>query len=218
MSKGSKTLIWLLIIIIPSVTIYFIIGKERILNFVYGPEFDSLKGKISEDGKTVTGSIKEDLGGKTSELKTGTTEILKEVISGVLGKGASVLSQSVQSGKGVISEGVKEGLEIARNAAGKIFGITKNQNLSGDYFSYLTKTNQLFSFIITNPFSVEESKELDYRIDWGDDLKDEGKLQGGENIVISHSWNEAAEYLVKFEIAAPESEIFNYQIKVLVKD
>ncbi|MBN2198185.1 hypothetical protein JW698_03320 [Candidatus Wolfebacteria bacterium] len=215
----KKTLIWLLIISVLSITVCFVVDKEKFLKFVNGPELNFFKKEISESEEKISESIKESLSEKVSEIKTEAMETLKENLSGLLEKSGSTLSKSIESGKEKISESVKENfLSITQNIAGETLNTSENSNLYREYFSYLTKINQPISFIIRNPLGENNPEDLDYLIDWGDGLKEEGKLSGGENIIISHLWKKTSEYLVKLEVMSDGLKIFDYQIKVLVAE
>ena len=205
MNRGTKILIWLLIIAALLTSTYFLLQKEKTLSFIYGPGFDSLKKAIPEEEKEAAESFKNVLSEKATEIKAGVGEILTGTLTETFNKGESAVSQLVQWG-----------LEKTKKTAGEILGVNNDSNLFVEYFSYLTKIDEPLSFILRNPLNPQDSKELNYQIDWGDNQKNEGKLQGGESIIFSHSWKKEGEYLAKFKITAAESEIFDYQIKVLV--
>lgn len=205
MSKGTKIIIWLLIIAGLLTSAYFFLQKEKTFSFIYGQGFDSFKEVISEEEKEVVQSLKNVLSEKAAEIKAWAGETLTGTLTETFNKRESAVSQLVQWG-----------LEKTKKTAGEILGVSDDSNLFIEYFSYLTKINEPLSFILKNPFSSKDSKELNYQIDWGDSLKDEGELQGGQSIIISHAWQREGEYLTKFTITAAESEIFDYQIKVLV--
>jgi hypothetical protein len=200
--RATKIIIWLLIIAGLLAIGYFLLQKEKTFSFIFGPGFDSL----------VVGSFKNVLKEKTTGLKTEVDKNLEKVIQ----RGESLVSQSVQSAEKILVNIVKDGLEKTKKTTGEILGVNNDSNLFVEYFSYLTKINKPLSFMLRNPFSPKESKELNYQIDWGDNQKDGGELQAGQNIIISHAWQKEGEYLTKFKITAAESDIFDYQIKVLV--
>ena len=58
MNRGTKILIWLLIIAALLTSTYFLLQKEKTLSFIYGPGFDSLKKAIPEEEKEAAESFK----------------------------------------------------------------------------------------------------------------------------------------------------------------
>lgn len=212
----NRIILWILIIAALSGLAYFVLKDEKTFSFVFGN--DSLK------------SLKDSAGNFLEQGATGLSEVLN--------KGKSLANKTIQGATEKIKEKTKEktfeivqeGLKSAEDAAENILGVNSgqslNQNSSSDFFAYLIKINTPLSFIIKNPFSLADAKNINYQIDWGDGQKDSGELKAEQNITVAHSWNKEGEYLVQFsaeggsaaggKIATIESKKADYQIKILV--
>lgn len=73
-----------------------------------------------------------------------------------------------------------------------------------------------FTFVSTDP---DGDNIANYTIDWGDENIDvvEGPFASGEEVITSHTWNEAGDYLFRCkanDIYGAESDWFEYWIKV----
>ncbi|MEK7162913.1 MAG: hypothetical protein AAB696_01350 [Patescibacteria group bacterium] len=218
-----KIILWALIIIVLSGLAYFGLREERTFSFIFGNDsfksFSSasktdqpMAGKISIENLGV--KVKENLSEAMNKSKFFVVKIIKETEEKIKEKTKEKTFEIVQ-----------EGLKSAEDAAGNILGVDLgkinseqviNQNSSNDFFSYLIKINTPLSFIIKNPFSSADAKNINYQIDWGDGEKDIGELKAEKNTTVVHSWNKEKEYLIKFKITTVESGEFDYQIKILV--
>lgn len=179
---------WILIIVGLSALAYFGLKDEKTFSFIYGSDnLDSLKNSALNTGKSFADKT---IQRAEETVKKRTKEKTFEIIQG--------------------------GLKNIEDAAGNILGVDltqdiNNRNSSNEFFAYLIKINTPLSFIIKNPFSLADAKNINYQIDWGDGQKDGGELKAEQNIAMTHSWNREGEYLIHFSV---ESEESNYQVKI----
>lgn len=210
----KKIFLWTLIITALLLLIYFGFKKEKVFGFSFGPgfsflknynqDFVSFKDSVSEKGKEAVSSLKNLLSKKTTGLRENVGESFNETLD---------------KSKSLIFGVVGEGLNKTEDMAGKILGVESNPAADGsglltEAITYLTKINAPLSFVIKNPFSQTESKDIKYKIDWGDEKQNEGELLSGQSIVISHVWSKEGDYFVRFKIIAVDLNAFDYQIKV----
>lgn len=210
----KKIFFWTLIITALVLLFYFGFKKEKVFGFNFGSTFDflkdydqdfvSFKNSVSEKGKEAVSSLKNLFNKETDGLKD---------------KSKSLIDQTASKTKGTVFGVVEKSLNKTEDVAGEILGVKLNPAADGsglltEAITYLTKINAPLSFIIKNPFSQAESKDIKYKIDWGDEKQNEGELLSGQSIVISHAWSKEGDYFVRFKIIAVDLNTFDYQIKV----
>ncbi|NCN52884.1 hypothetical protein GW950_00265 [Candidatus Wolfebacteria bacterium] len=74
---------------------------------------------------------------------------------------------------------------------------------------YTVEAGSLAYFTIVN----KDSKSLEYKVDWKDGKNNTGSLEKGEKIVLSHEWDKAGEYFIKFKITTIGKER-EYQVSI----
>ena len=218
----NKIFFWTLIIVALSALIYFGLKQEKVFGFSFGPGFSFLKEHVlslpkdyDQDFVSFRNSISE----KGKETVSSLKNLFNKETDGLKDEGKSLIGQTTSKTKGKIFGVVEESLNKTEDMAGKILGVESNPAADGfglltEAIIYLIKINAPLSFVIKNPFSQAESKDIKYKIDWGDEKQNEGELLSGQSIMISHAWSKEGHYFVKFKIIAVDLNTFDYQIKV----
>ncbi|MBI4991594.1 MAG: hypothetical protein HZB99_00025 [Candidatus Harrisonbacteria bacterium] len=158
-------------------------------------------------------------GSATNVVLTGKTEAAAGKLSGLLDSVAERSEEIIEKAEEKIKEQVfkifKDTIDKKIETVGESLGVEVKRVVQPDSESPIVfgvKTGIPAYFSIQN----RERESIRYEVDWRDGTKDGARLESGKEEVLSHKWEKAGNYLLKFKIINFKGEkIYNISITIL---
>ncbi len=178
---------------------YFLLGKENLSTYSF-PD-------IRRDQPLSANFLSQISRYRSEDISTGVTKITAALAE----KSSDIFEGIAEKAKLETFKIIKDTVNDKVDDLGQNFGVSIGAAEDDEQIIFGVRSG------IPVYFSLEaRSGDSEYEADWRDGQKDSGPFKDGEGIVLSHSWSEPGDYLVKFTITNSKGKK-NYQIPIKIK-
>ncbi len=147
--------------------------------------------------------------------KTNFTDKIKEAMN----RSESLVEETSKNAKtGVFNffkKSVGDSVDSIIDSAGNKLGVNIGESQRILTLKYSIKVNQQAYFSIKP--EIENGEDLKYEIDWGEGGSEIGEIKNGKIKIISHSWTNKGDYIIKLKIIGGD-ETADYEESITVID
>lgn len=188
---------------------YLVLSKENTSGYTI-PYITVARRDIADAGgatlEKAGNFAKTTLGAKTDDALRSVSEEVNNLVGDAV---VSVKTQALNLLKGAVNnsvEGLAVDLGVNLNDSGSV-----SAGAQLNPIAFAIKSGSPAYFTIKN----RESGAVVYEIIWKDGKIDKGQINKGESKVVSHSWDSAGEYMIKFRITS-EKGSKEYEVSISI--
>ncbi len=211
MNYSKRILIFLIISVALIGGFYFLFNKEKTYGFLFPDKNNANQSKEIFSLKNIAAASKNFF----NVSKANFTNKIKEAMN----RSESLAEETSKNAKtGVFNffkESISNSVDSAIDSAGNKLGVKVGESRRILTLKYSVKANQRAYFSIKP--EIESEEDLKYEIDWGEGESERGEIKNGKIKIISHSWTNKGDYIIKLKIIGG-NETADYEESITVID